>query len=172
MSQPPYIDGFEFAACGDRRAGRWPLRELPRLRPSLVDDSGELRYELHGTQDGMGRRALRLKVDGVLKLNCQRCLDTMALPLELDAILVLAASEAEIDAGADDPDAPDRVLASREMPIGELIEEEVLLSLPFAPRHEQCGARHDDLGERRPSAFAGLSVLLDSPQGGERDRRR
>jgi len=172
MSQPPYVDGFEFSACGDRRAGRWPLRALPRLRPSLVDDSGELRYELIGTQDGMGRRALRLKVDGVLKLSCQRCLETMALPLELDAILVLAATEAEIDAGADDPDAPDRVLASREMPIGELIEEEVLLSLPFALRHAQCDARHDDLAARRPSAFAGLSGLLDRPQRNARDRRR
>jgi len=172
MSQTAYIDGFEFAASGARRAGRWPLRALPRLRTSLVDDSGELRYELRGTQDSMGRRALRLKVDGVLHLSCQRCLETMAFPLELDAILVLAASEAEIDAGADDPDEPDRVLATREMPIGELIEEEVLLSLPFAPRHAQCGARHDDPGERRPSPFAGLSAMLDGPQDGEGDRRR
>jgi uncharacterized protein len=172
MSQQPYIDGFDFAASGEARSGQWPLRALPRLRSSLADDSGELRYELRGTQDALGRQALRLKVDGMLTLNCQRCLDTMAYPVAIDAILVLAASEAEIDADADDPEAPDRVLASREMPIGELIEEEVLLTLPFAPRHERCGARQRDDGERRASPFAGLSALLEASAAEAQNRRR
>jgi uncharacterized protein len=172
MSPQPYIDGFEFAASADRRSGRWPLHALPRLRASLADDSGELRYELRGTRDALGRQALRLKVDGVLTLSCQRCLETMAYPIEIDAILVLAASQAEIDGDADDLEAPDRVLASREMPIGDLIEEEVLLAMPFAPRHERCGARQRDVGERRASPFAGLSELLEASPADARNRRR
>ncbi|KPK07027.1 MAG: hypothetical protein AMJ64_07735 [Betaproteobacteria bacterium SG8_39] len=172
MSQQPYIDGFEFAASGGARAGRWPLRDLPRLRSSLAALDGELEYALRGTHDPMGRRALQLKLRGVLKLSCQRCLETMDFPLDVDAMLVLATSEAEIDADADDPAAPDRVLASREMPIRELIEDEVLLSLPFAPRHERCGTHHDSLGEQRRSPFAALSAMLDAPRGDGHDRRR
>lgn len=172
MSQQPYIDGFEFAESGEVRAGRWALRELPRLRPSLVDDAGELHYELRGTRDALGRRALRLKISAVLSLCCQRCLDTLMFPLELDAVLVLATSEAEIDADADDPEAPDRVLAKREMPICELIEEEVLLAMPFAPRHERCGERTRERGEHRASPFAGLSALLEASSGEARNRRR
>jgi len=172
MSQQPYIDGFEFAAAGGTRAGRWPLRDLPRLQSSLTQVDGALDYELHGTHDAMGRRAIQLKLHGVLRLSCQRCLEAMDFPLDVDAMLVLASSEAEIDADADDPTAPDRVLASREMPVRELIEEEVLLSIPFAPRHEHCGTRHDAHGEQRQSPFAGLSAMLDPPRGAGRDRRR
>jgi uncharacterized protein len=172
MSSQPYIDGFEFVATGATRAGRWPLSELPRLQSSLAAVDGALEYRLHGTHDAMGRRALQLTLRGVLKLSCQRCLETMDFPLEVDAMLVLASSEAEIDADADDPSAPDRVLASREMPIQELIEEEVLLSMPFAPRHARCGARRDVLGEQRQSPFAGLPAMLEAPRGEGRDRRR
>ena len=172
MSTQPYIDGFEFVATGASRAGRWPLRDLPRLQSSLAAVEGELDYALRGTHDAMGRRALQLKLRGVLKLSCQRCLETMDFPLDVNAVLVLATSEAEIDADADDPSAPDRVLASHEMPIRELIEEEVLLSIPFAPRHERCSARRDGFGEQRQSPFAGLSAMLDAPQGEGRDRRR
>jgi len=172
MSSQPYIDGFDFVASGATRTGRWPLRDLPRLHSSLAALDGELEYTLHGTRDPMGRRALQLKLHGVLKLGCQRCLETMDFPLDVDALLVLATSEAEIDADADDPAAPDRVLASREMLIVDLIEEEVLLSIPFAPRHERCDAGHETLGERRASPFAGLSALLDTPRREGRDRRR
>ena len=169
MSRPPYIDGFEFVASGATRVGRWPLHDLPRLRPSLADSEGALEYALQGTHDALGRRALRLTLHGVLKLSCQRCLETMALPLDLDTLLVLAATEAELDADADDPTAPERVLAGREMPIRELIEEELLLSIPFAPRHEKCGARHGARDERRALPFAGLSALLETPRGDRLD---
>jgi len=172
MSRQPTIDGFEFVASGATRSGRWPLQDLPRLRPSLAQSDGALDYELQGTCDALGRNALRLKVRGVLRLSCQRCLETMDLPLDIDAMLVLAASEAEIDSDADDPAAPERILASREMPVRELIEEEILLTIPFAPRHARCGSHHDALDDRRWSPFAGLSAMLDAPGGEKRDRRR
>lgn len=172
MSQQPYIDGFEFAESGETRAGHWALRDLPRLRPSLLDDAGALRYALRGARDALGRRALRLTIDGVLQLCCQRCLDGMKFPLAIDAILVLAASEAEIDADGEDPESPDRVLAKREMPIGDLIEEEVLLAMPFAPRHERCGARSREFGDHQASPFAGLSDLLEASAEEARNRRR
>lgn len=163
MSHQPTIDGFEFAACGESRQGRWSLRELPRLQPILVDSNGQLEYDVRGTLDAQGRRALRLRLRGVLKFECQRCLDMMEFPVDLDAMLVLAASEAEIDADAADPTAPDRILASREMPIGALIEDELLLSIPFAPRHERCAAALGAHGAQSDSPFANLSALLGAP---------
>jgi len=172
MSQQLYVDGLDFVAAGGSRSGRWPVRDLPRLHSSLAEREGELDYALDGTHDPMGRGALRLRVRGVIRLSCQRCLETMDFPLDIDALLVLAASEAEIDGDADDPSAPDRVLASREMPIRDLIEEEVLLSIPFAPRHERCDAGRESRGVPHPSPFAGLSALLERPPREGRDRRR
>lgn len=174
MSQPSTIDGFEFAAAGATLAGRCPVQDLPRLQASLVGsggvDHGELAYALQGTQDALGRRALRLTVSGTLQLSCQRCLEPMPFPLALDATLVLAASDSEIDADANDLFAPDRVLARREMAVGELIEDEVLLAIPFAPRHERCAQRIDAENARGESPFAGLSALLDAPARAGRRR--
>jgi len=172
MPQQLTIDGFDFVASGATRSGRWPLRDLPRLLPSLAHADGTLDYELQGTRDALGRNALRLRVRGVIRLGCQRCLETMDYPLDIDAMLVLAASEAEIDSDADDPAAPDRILAGREMPVRELIEEEVLLTIPFAPRHEHCGIHQDTPGERRGLPFAGLSAMVVAPRGEKRERRR
>jgi len=172
MSQQPTIDGFDFAVSGESRQGRWSLRELPRLRSSLADAEGDLEYDLRGTLDTLGRQALRLRLRGVLKLDCQRCLETMTFPVDLDTVLVLAASEAEIDADAADPTAPDRILADPEMPIGALIEDELLLSIPFAPRHERCAAGADAGEAQRDSPFAGLSAMLGAPAPEGRQRSR
>ena len=56
-----------------------------------------------------------------------------------DVMLILARTEAEVEAGGDDPESPDRVLASSAMSVDGLIEDELLLLVPFAPRHAaQC----------------------------------
>lgn len=172
MSNQPTVDGFEFAVSGESRQGRWSLHALPRLQSILVETDGHLEYDLRGALDGHGRRALRLRLHGVLKFDCQRCLDTMEFPVDLDAVLVLAASEAEIDADASDPTAPDRILASREMAIGALIEDELLLSIPFAPRHARCTAGRDAGGAQRDSPFANLSAMLGAPAREGRNRSR
>jgi len=61
-------------------------------------------------------------------------------------------------------DAPDRVLASKEMALRDLVEDELILSLPYAPRHEDCEPRHEEIdgrGERAiNSPFAGLRGMM------------
>ena len=61
-------------------------------------------------------------------------------------------------------DAPDRVLAGKEMALRDLVEDELILSLPYAPRHEECEARHEatEAGSDRAasSPFAGLRGMM------------
>jgi uncharacterized protein len=38
-------------------------------------------------------------------------------------------------------DEIDRVLVSRRMDVGQLVEDEVILVLPMVPRHETCAHR-------------------------------
>jgi uncharacterized protein len=160
MSHQPVIDGFEFASAGATQRGIWPLKELARLRDLLASDAGEVAYEIAGVRDGRGRPALRLKVRGTLTLRCQRCLEPMEFEVDTDETLVLAATLAEIHAEPADAHAPDRVIAGKEMSLGPLIEDELILALPFAPRHEDCvvgGIGEQDAGE---SPFAGLRGLI------------
>jgi uncharacterized protein len=52
----------------------------------------------------------------------------------------------------------DRVLAGREMSVAALVEEEVILTLPMAPKHAQCRAPAIEQGAE-PSAFQALGAL-------------
>jgi uncharacterized protein len=160
MSQQPVIDGFEFASAGATQEGAWPLRDFPRLRDMLAADHGEVSYTLRGVRDERGRPSLRISVRGALPLRCQRCLEPMPLEVRSDALLVLAQTLAEIHAEPADAQAPDRVVAGKEMPVRDLIEDELILAVPYAPRHEQCEARAGSATGKTVSPFAGLRGLM------------
>jgi uncharacterized protein len=162
MPHQPTIDGFEFASAGATQQGTWPLADLARLRDMLASDAGEVAYEIRGVQDERGRPSLRLKVRGTLMLRCQRCLETMAFPVDTDETLVLAATLAEIHAEPASASAPDRVVAGKEMALRELIEDELILALPYAPRHEDCEPAAAGDRSEKVSPFAGLRGLMRS----------
>src|SRR5438309_1963578 len=102
MSHQPVIDGFEFASAGAAQQGVWPLSGFARLRELLASDAGEVGYALQGTRDARGRPSLRLSVRGTLPLRCQRCLEPMPFKVQAEELLVLAATQAEIDAARAD----------------------------------------------------------------------
>ena len=158
MSHQPVIDGFEFASAGATQQGVWALSEFPRLRDMLATDAGEVTYVVEGVRDARGRPALRVRVRGMLPLRCQRCLGVMAFEVHADEMLVLAATQAEID--AEPADAPDRLLAGDEMPLRDVVEDELILALPYAPRHEGCAARPKAGVDEKISPFAGLRGML------------
>jgi uncharacterized protein len=161
MLRRPVIDGLEFARTGSKLQGAWPLADLPRLRDTLRRGNGSVAYELQGVPELRGRPALRLKVAGTLLLTCQRCLEELDYPLSIEVALLLAASQAEIDAEPFEVEMPECIVAGREMPVLDLVEDELVLAVPIAPRHERCAA-----GRARPEAlkhtpFAGLRGLLE-----------
>jgi uncharacterized protein len=160
MSHQPVIDGFEFASAGATQEGRLPLSAFPRLQDVLVSDSGEVEYRVRGMRDPRGRPSLRLDVHGTLPLRCQRCLERLAFEVDAHEVLVLASSQAEIDAERGDAEAPDRVLGAKEMAVRDLVEDELLLALPYAPRHEECEAP-EGADEARSSPFAALRGMMD-----------
>lgn len=158
----PVIDGFEFASAGATQQGVWPLRDFPRLRDMLAADPGEVRYQIRGVRDERGRPSLRLAVSGTLSLRCQRCLEPMPFTVNTDETLVLAATLAEIHAEPGDTNAPDRVVAGKEMSLRDLIEDELILAVPYAPRHESCSAAGADdvAGQAKTLPFAGLRGMM------------
>ena len=164
MSHQPVIDGFEFATAGATQEGKLPLAGFPRLKDQLVSDAGDVTYALRGVRDARGRPSLKLSVRGSLQLRCQRCLGPLAHDVDTEQVLVLAGSQEEIDAEPAGVDDPDRVVAGKEMSVRDLVEDELILSLPYAPRHDDCEPQHegtDAHGERAMnSPFAGLRGMM------------
>lgn len=160
MPQQPVIDGFEFALSGSRLSGDWPATVFQRLREVLYVAEGTLHYELQGLPEQQGRPALRLRVAGRLQLICQRCLGPLEFDVKSEALLVLFAQEAELAGLPVEVDGPERIVAHREMSVLDLVEDEVLLAVPYAPRHEQCSSREGDAPAAPQRPFAGLRALL------------
>jgi uncharacterized protein len=163
MSEPAVIDSLEFARSEQALAGELPAARLERLHDVLTDTEGTLGYTLRGGKDERQRPLLELKVDGELHLQCQRCLETLSYPVRLQSTLLLVPRGEQLDELMDDPSAPDAIEASAELDVAELVEDEVLLSLPLSPRHAEgtCESRtrRDENGAEAPSAFSQLAAL-------------
>jgi len=160
MSHQPVIDGLEFARTGSKLHGAWPVADLSRLREVLRTDEGTLQYELLGVPQERGVPVLRLEVSGTLQITCQRCLGALEFALHIDVPLHLAATQAEVDAEPLEAEGPERIVAGREMPVRDLVEDEVLLAIPLAPRHERCAGREVRAAVEQSSPFAGLRGLV------------
>jgi len=169
MPHRPVIDGFEFAATQASLDGVWPLADFPRLRPLLLSDAGQIEYSLKGISDPQDRPALQLTIRGALELGCQRCLAPLQLRLRIDAVLALAHSQAEIDALPVEVDGPDWVVAGKGMEVHDLLEEELLLAVPYAPRHEHCAAQAGTRATETLSPFAELRGMLGAETRGRRN---
>ena len=136
------------------------MADFPRLRDALHANTGSLRYELRGVPEEQGRPALNLRLEGTLQMVCQRCLGALEFPLRIETSLQLTATQSEIDAEPIEAEGPERIVAGREMPVHDLIEDELLLAIPIAPRHEHCAERLAQAAGATYAPFAGLRGLI------------
>jgi uncharacterized protein len=154
------IDSLEFARTGQALRGSLPLPGLTRLRDTLADTLGTVAFEITGGTDSRGRPILTVAIHGMLHLQCQRCLEALDHPLRvLNTLLLVGPGEAK---AALDEEETEWIEASRELDLAAVIEDEILLSLPYAPKHEEgaCQALGGTLaGGAGASAFAGLAAL-------------
>jgi len=161
MSAQTVIDSLEFARTEQNLRGSLPIAGLTRLRDSLYDTLGLVDFVMQGGLDVRQRPTLSLKVSGVLHLRCQRCLGNFDYPLRLDSTLLLA-SPAEAASGALDEEEGEWIEPSAQLDVADLVEEEIVLGLPYSPRHAdgQCGPGGDLLTkDEQQTAFAKLAAL-------------
>lgn len=163
---PVQVDPYRLAEQGLEYEGVLPLRQMKRLLPQLATDDGEVSVSLHFGVDDMGVHFLTGSISANLVLLCQRCLEQMELPVETDLALGFVDSTAEADAlpGGYEP----YIVESVPVALIDMIEDELLLSLPQIPMHElqECSARQfvepsdtgqqDEAGQENP-----FQVLAD-----------
>jgi len=117
--------------------------------------------------DGSVRPAIHLQVQANVPLTCQRCMEAVHTPIDVDRHFIFVSDEAT--AAAMDDDSEDDVLEmSADFNLLGLIEDEVLMALPLVPRHDVCptgviqSAQTDDfndVAEEKPNPFAALAAL-------------
>ena len=140
---PEFADPWHLADFGKVFSGKVELSDLPRLCTALVSSEGEAVFRL-----SFGRIEKRWVhiggfVQATLILECQRCLDDMQLQIDSELNLVVVENSAEANAI---PVACEPVqLENRRVRLMDLIEDELLLSIPQSPMHErlQCKRKLD-----------------------------
>jgi uncharacterized protein len=137
------LDVKSFAQESGALEGHEPLGRFPRLlaetqgrgadAPVNWTARGELRNSGHVNPEVW----LHLRADAVLALTCQRCLTQVDVPVAVDRRFRFAPDEEA--AAAQDEEAEEDVLAlSRSFDLVGLLEDEVLMEIPLAPRHGTC----------------------------------
>lgn len=157
MFAQPFIDSIVFTRNGEELHGEIPMAVLPRLSDMLANSEGALTYIVRGSKEG-DRHFLEVILKGVCYLRCQRCLGELAYPLETTSHLQLLPADKLDEVEADD--AVDGIEASSHLDVLALIEDEVLLALPFAPKHPEGACRSAIEGlQQSVNPFAVLAGL-------------
>lgn len=160
--QSPVIDTAEFARKGLEIHDTIALSRFSRLQEMLASPEGKLDYQLKGWVSSEGRPHLQLMLQGVIPLACQRCLEALDFELETSTDFILVPDESMIPSQEDETDTEDYLVADPQMKVIELLEDELMLALPFAPKHddEQCAVKADvQASNDKQSPFAILRGL-------------
>jgi uncharacterized protein len=157
------IDSFEFCRLKESRSGQLPVTDMSRLAQEVVGASAGLVWSLQGGADQFGHAQLLLEISGSVQLACQRCLAPLDVDISSTSRLIVAKDEVEADHIDEllSDDEVDVIVGSKAMLISDLIEDEALLSIPLAVKHDVCpadSAASYNAG-KKPSAFDVLKEL-------------
>lgn len=138
-----HLDVKAFALAGGAISGRELLGANERLVAQTLGQGADLPIdwsatgELRNPEHLEPQIWLNLQGDAVLPLTCQRCLGPIAAPVTVKRSFRFVSDESV--AAAQDNECEEDVLAlSRGFDLIELLEDELLMDLPVAPRHEVC----------------------------------
>lgn len=166
---PHIVDFRGLAARGAHVSGVLPLAKLERLSAVVVEAEGPAEVDVQFERDEVGRYIAALRVDMSVKVECQRCLEPMPVTLSGHSRVAALWSESQ---GAELPTDIDPLITGEETDLWLVVEEDLLLSLPPYPLHEDpnCAVLADrampevaegtpDTKQTRESPFAVLKTL-------------
>lgn len=168
-----HLDIVAFAEAGASLSGEDPLSHYARLSREDLDGEGKavVRWQTQGRSEPVAGGApeiwLDLQAQTELGMQCQRCLEPMRQALAFERSLRFVRDEATAEQ-LDEELEEDVLVWRKDFDLQALVEDELLMELPVAPRHEVCPSTppmqvqtHDfDAGEQeKPNPFAALKAL-------------
>lgn len=156
------IHSADFAREGGKLSGVLAVSGLDRLHDRLANAQGEATWQLVGGVDKLERPFLRLTVDAKVELVCQRCLKAMPFVIAADTVLTQFLDEVSLDEAVEQDDDLEGIVIEPELDVEMLVEDEMLLALPYAPRHAKCESEGDVVkvaGDAKPNPFAVLAKM-------------
>ena len=174
----PLIDTDEFTRANGELSAQQSPDDFPRLHDLLVDDEGAIEWRLNGERrrraQGGSEGYLRLTFSGTVNASCVRCLEAVRTDLAEERLIKLALTETQAEREDVDAEDFDVLAANPRLDVLDLVEDELIMELPIAPRHEACslpdqtgdgvdGAAASDEPVGEPSDAPGTGNAADDP---------
>jgi uncharacterized protein len=150
------INTNEFARMGEVLSGEISGEELERADDLLFDHQASIAWSLKGQQnkraDGGYESYMTLGLNGIAKMICLRCLEIVEIPINLERQFRIAKDEAHATKLDAEDELVDAIVGSVQFEVLDLVEDEIIMALPFSPKHDSCSAPTFDTGFEASSA--------------------
>lgn len=167
MTTKQYIDTLNLSGGPQFVEGQVLSGELTRLVQDFpAQGDSAIQWSLSASIDNVNRRVLEVRAQGSVVLECQRCMKPFVWPVDISNMVEVVTDEAQLEDDGD-ADGPDRILCNGRLDALGLVEDELILSIPYVPMHDVCPdtlelSTGEPMPESRPSPFAVLGELKKS----------
>ena len=164
---PKLVDYRKLADAKAELEGDIPVAEFKRLAGLLASDGGVVHVRLKFRKGNKQKTLVIGDCSGEIELSCQACLEPMKWAFESKIRMYLVASLDEVLALEQDEDG--QVCETDQVELVDLLEDELITSLPMVPRHspEDCAAPEPVAGPESETyrPFAGLAEMTKDLKG-------
>jgi uncharacterized protein len=147
------INTREFTGHDRDEIRSFPPGEFPRLDPE-ARVVGAVKARLRSRGSPRGYAGVALAITATLEAQCQRCMRPVRLTVDATVNVEFGGGSP----GPDDlPDAWESVEHADQFDVLHLVEDELLLALPVAPKHGDCRADGATQAGEKVLPFAALA---------------
>jgi len=162
---PRQVDIRRLIAADTTITAREPLRNFARLRDMVMTQDGDVEVKLHFRRDEQGGKLIDGEVRATGAVPCQRCLKPM--PLAIDSRFTVGVVWSDEEAGRLNKDLEPYIVDEGPQDVRDLIEDELILCVPYASYHDQadCAVVYEApevpeiVSEKKPNPFQVLEQL-------------
>lgn len=159
MNDPVVVDSAAFARESGKLHGTTALARLSRLHGELFDQSGDVGYALTGFVSPEQKPSLQLEISGKLKLTCHRCLGPVEWTFDSKRNFELVPAGEALGDPAEEPQDVEQIFADPKLDVIGLIEDEIILGMPMALKHEAGCSSPPAPVKAQPERATPFSVL-------------
>lgn len=139
---PIDINPTQLVAQRARLKGELLVANMPRLLGYLANNEGEVAIDLKFGQDEQKLNNITGSVKAQINVTCERCLAIMPLELNASIKLGMVMDEAAIEKLPEDYEP--LLITDEAVSLSDLVEDELILSLPFVIRHDDSSLSSGD----------------------------
>lgn len=153
------IDSARFCKDNKWLSGLLTPADLPRLAAEVIPESD---FTVAWSAQGISPDQMELELQATVQMKCQRCLGSMPEAIDVSYRFQFVADEATAQTRDEESDDVDSLVHARQFDLQELVEDEMLMALPFVSLHETCpdaGAIAFLPKAEKPNPFALLKNL-------------